>query len=1143
MQQAGADGHIEGGLILAAGGIAADPGQVRLLAGDAVGHLDVVVQIGAVVHIVREGHAAGAALLPGAGVLVHVRHDLFHQLVHLPLVGRVGGGGKVVQRVALGHLLVALVHDDLIEGRQLRVAAGLQLKAVDLLAVGQLFHHLVQLPELSPCVEDIVLHAEQDILAEAVLAVPLGLLQTGGVAFQIDAHKALVLGAVLVQPRKAQRIIAHIVLVVGLLGRFQRAGQIDGQRIVQLGLRLFRSLCGGAGLIRRGQRQHPGAGQRLHQRMRRKEAPGSIGALLGRLPCLFLLRFAGGDLLFAHADVAARLLHGGAGSLPRGFAGFFLLVKLLQQRVLAALGELCFLLGHSILCSGQGGTGVPQSSQLLQRRAPQQGLVLVIGGFQVLFCLGGSTGAFPQSFQLGRQRTGAGAAGVQTDVPLGGAQPFQPEGMVAQKVAGSAVRMLFQRIGGVAADDAAQNGLGILCSQRVFAAHLRGKAVRAVLVGAAVGLADARGVQQADRPDFVLQGHKGALGGFVVSGRHKDVKAAVPKAGLHAVLPALVLHVQQLAEDLCVRLHAPALQFGVDRVPHPGGGIVVGVDPLAAGHGVQLRTLAGLFPVQGGGVLAGGKIGFFQRFFLRGEPRRQLRKLLGGERFGPDAGRKAAAAQHCQQALGAGKGALCLFGFACSGVQRRFAAGKLLGQGVQCPALAAGAGGTVGRKIGPAGFRFGIFGVRIAGVQLFQLAASCIQMLLPDRLFATVGSGAGQQRRAPVHKGLGLLFGSFAAKVHDLFQRVGAGLGLGQHGVQIFQLQPVTLQRVQIQLRLGQDVLVQKLPEVGDLVHAGAHLEHLVELFAQRAGRPPDAQRPADAVPRFAGAAGVGKTACFRLEVLLGAGCAGARVDERQLFQRDAVLGEVPGLVAGVQLLHGAFGLHPHRNDKGGALDAVPELRPDIGHGMARAAVGVLAALLGVDRALQGASALFIAQCIEIAVGGQAVADGVQNGGLAHSVDTDHIGQAGAVKGDVFKVVPVDEFQPLEFDHSSPSPASSARSYKPSSVRVRPLSAAASARSASGRASSTVGNTSMRLSSPVRRPTGRARLYRRRVRIRFSSVFWSRRRGKFIFCSSVCTSSTVTSTSSALTARLSRFCRYKRRSTKSRMLSYFSSRA
>ena len=60
---------------------------------------------------------------------------------------------------------------------------------------------------------------------------------------------------------------------------------------------------------------------------------------------------------------------------------------------------------------------------------------------------------------------------------------------------------------------------------------------------------------------------------------------------------------------------------------------------------------------------------------------------------------------------------------------------------------------------------------------------------------------------------------------------------------------------------------------------------------------------------------------------------------------------------------------------------------------MARAAVGVLAALLGVDRALQGASALFIAQRIEIAVGGQAVADGIQNGGLAHRVHAE-IGRA-----------------------------------------------------------------------------------------------------------------------------------------------------
>ena len=95
---------------------------------------------------------------------------------------------------------------------------------------------------------------------------------------------------------------------------------------------------------------------------------------------------------------------------------------------------------------------------------------------------------------------------------------------------------------------------------------------------------------------------------------------------------------------------------------------------------------------------------------------------------------------------------------------------------------------------------------------------------------------------------------------------------------------------------------------------------------------------------------------------------------------------------------------------------------------MAWAAVGVLAALLCVHRTLQGAAALFIAQRIEIAVGGQAVADGIQNGGLAHGVHADHISEPCAVEGDIFKVVPVDKLQPFEFDHSSPSPASSGRS-------------------------------------------------------------------------------------------------------------------
>ena len=114
-----------------------------------------------------------------------------------------------------------------------------------------------------------------------------------------------------------------------------------------------------------------------------------------------------------------------------------------------------------------------------------------------------------------------------------------------------------------------------------------------------------------------------------------------------------------------------------------------------------------------------------------------------------------------------------------------------------------------------------------------------------------------------------------------------------------------------------------------------------------------------------------------------------------------------------MELLHGALGFHPDSDDKVCPLDGIPELGTDVCHRAARAAVGVLTALLGVDRALQGAAALFIAQGIEIAVGGQAVADSIQNGGLAHRVDTDHISQTGTIKGDIFKVVPVDKLQAL----------------------------------------------------------------------------------------------------------------------------------
>ena len=316
----------------------------------------------------------------------------------------------------------------------------------------------------------------------------------------------------------------------------------------------------------------------------------------------------------------------------------------------------------------------------------------------------------------------------------------------------------------------------------------------------------------------------------------------------------------------------------------------MGVHPLAAGYGIQLGALFGLLPLQGGGVLPGGKIGFFQRLLLCGQPVGQGGQGVRGQVGHLLPGSKAAAAQHRQQVAGLFGGFFGGVGAAGGGIQCGLPVRQFLAEGIQCAALAAGTGGAVGGQVGAAGFRFGGLGFGVAGAQHFLLAASGVYPLLPDGLFPGIGSSPRQQGGAPVHKGFGLFFGGFAAIAHDLVQRVGAGLGFRQNGVQVFQLQAVPLQGFQVQLRLRQDVLVQKLPEIRDLVHAGAHLEHLVELFAQRAGCTSDAQCTADAVPRFAGAAGVGKPPLGGLEVLLGAGRTGARVDKGQLFQRDAIL-------------------------------------------------------------------------------------------------------------------------------------------------------------------------------------------------------------------------------------------------------------
>ena len=100
LQKAGADGHIEGCLILAAGGIAADAGQIRLLPGDLIGHLNIVVQIGAIVHIVRKGGTGGVTLSDYVDYRTYLDYDIkvtnrvTGQQAYLSRVSRDSSGGE-----------------------------------------------------------------------------------------------------------------------------------------------------------------------------------------------------------------------------------------------------------------------------------------------------------------------------------------------------------------------------------------------------------------------------------------------------------------------------------------------------------------------------------------------------------------------------------------------------------------------------------------------------------------------------------------------------------------------------------------------------------------------------------------------------------------------------------------------------------------------------------------------------------------------------------------------------------------------------------------------------------------------------------------------------------------------------------------
>ena len=271
--------------------------------------------------------------------------------------------------------------------------------------------------------------------------------------------------------------------------------------------------------------------------------------------------------------------------------------------------------------------------------------------------------------------------------------------------------------------------------------------------------------------------------------------------------------------------------------------------------------------------------------------------------------------------------------------------------------------------------------------------------------------------------------------------------------------------------------MIDKCPEVVDIVHRSAHGKHGAELFSQGRVRRADAQLAADHIPRRLLVLGLPHPLPLQTE-LLPPGRDPVRSQKGEVLQSIAVRRKIPALLHMAHILIRALGLHPHRDDKGvfarlGGL--IQEFRPDIGHRVPLAAVPgpvpLPVPLLAVHRAQQGPLALPVSQRIEVLIGGQAVAQGVQDGGLPHPVYPDEIGDLLDVQQVVGKIVPVDQPQAVQSDHSSSS--SPAFRYLFSSSMVSSRDAFSTL---SGRARITVGKISILASSSVSRSRALARL-------------------------------------------------------------------
>ena len=197
-----------------------------------------------------------------------------------------------------------------------------------------------------------------------------------------------------------------------------------------------------------------------------------------------------------------------------------------------------------------------------------------------------------------------------------------------------------------------------------------------------------------------------------------------------------------------------------------------------------------------------------------------------------------------------------------------------------------------------------------------------------------------------------------------------------------------------------------------DFIQACTHWEYGAKFLAQRRIRFANTKSLANHILCLALFVNRLHSTCGDAKLIPTAWCVVAMVDERQVLQAGSHRGDIPGLAHMPHFLLRTFRFNPDRNDKLSPLLLIKKLYTDVGHCVTPASICILTTLLTMHRTLQCSGTLAISQCIEILIRCKAVADRVENRGLAHSIYADQIRDPLKCQGIIHKVMPIDQANP-----------------------------------------------------------------------------------------------------------------------------------